>query len=212
MGARRLILGLVGGAMLGACGQSAGQGEGRAEVLFADNCGVCHGPSGQGNPSIAAPAIAGLPQWYVEAQLGKFRDGIRGAHAEDTEGLRMRPMSRTIPADDVTPISSYVASMAPVSPDRDVHGDAAAGKKLYATCLACHGPDGKGQEALKAPPIVQLDDWYIASTLRKFRSDIRGADPRDITGMQMAPMAKTLKTDDDIVNVVAYIGTLSGGH
>jgi hypothetical protein len=30
--------------------------------------------------------------------------------------------------------------------------------------------------------------------------------------MQMAPMAKTLKTDDDIVNVVAYIGTLSGGQ
>jgi cytochrome c oxidase subunit 2 len=98
------------------------------------------------------------------------------------------------------------------APDRELAGDAKAGEALYAPCLACHGPDGKGQELLKAPPIVQLDDWYIASTLRKFRSGVRGANPRDITGMQMAPMAKTLKTDDDIVNVVAYIGTLSGGQ
>jgi cytochrome c oxidase subunit 2 len=212
MRAQRLILWLAGSVLLGACGASAGQGEDRAEVIFADNCGVCHGPSGQGNASIAAPVIAGLPQWYVEAQLGKFRDGIRGAHADDAEGLRMRPMSRTILPKDVTPVAAYVASMSLKAPDRELAGDAKAGEALYAPCLACHGPDGKGQELLKAPPIVQLDDWYIASTLRKFRSGVRGANPRDITGMQMAPMAKTLKTDDDIVNVVAYIGTLSGGQ
>jgi cytochrome c553 len=67
-------------------------------------------------------------------------------------------------------------------------------------------------EQLNAPPIVQLDDWYIASTIKKFKFGIRGVNPRDITGMQMAPMAKTLKTDEDIANVIAYIGKLSGGH
>jgi cytochrome c553 len=212
MNARRLILMLVGLSTLGGCGAAAGTGAGRPEVMFADNCGVCHGGTGGGNPDIAAPAIAGLPEWYVKAQLGKFRDGIRGAHADDAEGLRMRPMARTLPATDVDPIAAYVASLPPQGPDRSLHGDPEKGKALYATCTACHGPDGKGMEVLNAPPIVQLDDWYVASTLKKFKSGVRGANPKDTTGMQMAPMAKTLKTDEDVLNVIAYIATLSGGH
>lgn len=212
MGARRWMMLLAGSAMLGGCGAAAGQGEGRAKVVFQDNCGVCHGPSGQGNPDIAAPAIAGLPKWYVQAQLVKFRTGVRGAHADDAEGLRMRPMSRTIEETDVEPIAGYVASLPAHAPDRGMHGDAEAGKALYITCTACHGVDGSGMEALKSPPIAQLDDWYIASAIQKFKSGVRGAAPGDITGMQMAPMAKTLKTDDDIANVIAHIATLTGGH
>ena len=100
----------------------------------------------------------------------------------------------------------------PVAPDRVIAGDVEKGKAAYAVCLACHGAEGKGMEALNAPPIVQLDDWYVASTLHKFKSGVRGANPKDVTGMQMAPMAKTLKTDEDVVNVVAYIATLSGGN
>jgi len=212
MTASRSLLMLVCSLALGACGASAGEGEGRAAVVFADNCGVCHGPSGQGNPTIGAPSIAGLPAWYVSAQLGKFRDGIRGAHAADLEGLRMRPMSRTIEQRDVEPVAAYVASLPVQAPDRSIHGDAEKGKALYATCTACHGADGKGMEALKAPPIVQLDDWYIASQIRKFKGGIRGANPKDVTGAQMAPMAATLKDDQAVADVIAHIATLSGGH
>ena len=63
------------------------------EELFAA-CKSCHGVDGYGQENIAAPAIAGLPVWYVEAQLVKFRTGVRGAHPDDFEGLRMRPMSQ----------------------------------------------------------------------------------------------------------------------
>lgn len=198
--------------VLSACGASAGEGDGRAEVVFHDNCGVCHGPSGQGNPDIGAPAIAGLPTWYVKAQLGKYREGIRGAHADDTEGLRMRPMSRTLEARDVDTVAAYVGGLTPVAPDREMHGDAEKGKALYATCLACHGPDGKGNEALNAPPIAQLDDWYIERQIHKFKSGVRGANPKDTTGAQMRPMAQTLKDDQAIRDVIAHIATLGGGH
>lgn len=198
-------------AVLGGCGAAAGEGEGRAAVVFRDNCGVCHGANGEGTPSIAAPAIAGLPVWYVSAQLNKFRDGIRGAHADDVEGLRMRPMSRTLEARDVEPIAAYVASLAKVSPDRTLPGDAEAGKAAYAPCTACHGADGAGNEALKAPPIAQLDDWYITAQLYKFKAGVRGVNPKDVTGGQMRPMALTLKDDKAVADVVAHIGTLSGG-
>ena len=42
-------------------------------------CTACHGDHGQGNPSIQTPAIAGLPDWYIESQITKFRTGLRGA-------------------------------------------------------------------------------------------------------------------------------------
>ncbi|MBI2301994.1 MAG: beta-galactosidase trimerization domain-containing protein, partial [Armatimonadetes bacterium] len=35
------------------------------------------------DPSLGAPAIAGLSAWYVEAQLRKFRIGARGTHPSD---------------------------------------------------------------------------------------------------------------------------------
>ena len=34
--------------------------------------------------------------WYIEAQLGFFRNGGRGDHPQDIPGLRMRPMSRSL--------------------------------------------------------------------------------------------------------------------
>lgn len=210
---RRSMVILAGTVLLSACGAAAGQGEGRAAVIFADNCGVCHGAQGEGKPEIAAPAIAGLPAWYVKAQLGKFRDGIRGAHADDAEGLRMRPMSRTIPAEDVEPVAGFVAGLTPVMPDHTLTGgNAESGKALYATCAACHGPDGKGMEAMGAPPIVQLDDWYFAKAIHKFQVGIRGANPKDVSGATMRPMAATLKDDQAVADVVAHLRTLGGGH
>ena len=60
----------------------------RGEQLFA-LCTQCHATDGGGNSEALAPAIAGLPGWYVEAQLKKFKDGTRGLHAADTGGLRV---------------------------------------------------------------------------------------------------------------------------
>ncbi len=190
------------------CGKAAGNGPERAAVLFADNCGKCHGEDGHGQQSIAAPGIAGLPAWYVEAQLHKFRDGIRGAHPDDVEGLRMRPMSRTVHRSDFAPIAAYVASLPPAPEESERVGKADAGKAHYGACAACHGPDGKGNEAMKAPPIGLLQSWYIESQLRKFRSGVRGAHPDDVTGQQMAPMAKTIPNDEAVTDLAAYVSTL----
>ncbi len=192
-----------------ACGTAAGEGAARGSVLFADNCAPCHGVAGEGRENIQAPAIASLPEWYVQAQLEKFRDGIRGADADDPEGLRMRPMSRTIDQADVAGVSAAVANLPVNAPSRGVvHGDVEKGKALYVTCAACHGPDGKGNQQLKAPPITQLDDWYMVNQLHKFKSGVRGTNPEDITGAQMRPMAMTLADDAAVNDVVAYISTL----
>lgn len=176
-----------------------------------DACKSCHGADGYGQQNIAAPAIAGLPDWYVEAQLHKFRSGARGAHPEDFEGLRMRPMSRQMMDEaELKAVTAYVASLPVKAQPTTLEGaDAAAGAASYATCLACHGPDGKGNVALKAPPITGQHDWYLLSQLKKFKSGIRGTNPMDITGGQMRPMSMTLPDEQAMKNVVAHISTLS---
>ena len=49
-----------------------------------------------------------------------------------------------------------------------------------------------GNPDLKAPRLAGTDDWYLATQLRKFRSGVRGASPKDMGGRLMRPMARTL--------------------
>lgn len=87
-------------------------------------------------------------------------------------------------------------------------GDAAKGKTLYATCGACHGPNAEGMEALNAPKLAGQEEWYVIRQLQNFKGGIRGANPKDTYGMQMAPMAQTLPNDQAMADVAAYIKSL----
>lgn len=88
-------------------------------------------------------------------------------------------------------------------------GDAAKGKVLYTTCVACHGPNGEGNEQLNSPSLIGLQDWYIIRQLNNFKEGIRGGDPRDIYGAQMRPMAMTLPDEQSVADVTAYIVSLN---
>jgi len=87
-------------------------------------------------------------------------------------------------------------------------GDAERGKAFYATCGACHGANGEGMEALNAPSLAGQESWYVIRQLQNFKNGIRGTNPKDTFGMQMAPMAMTLPTDQAMEDVAAYIKTL----
>ena len=86
-------------------------------------------------------------------------------------------------------------------------GDPERGKILYATCGACHGANGEGLQALNSPKLAGQEDWYVIRQLQNFKNGIRGTNPQDIFGMQMAPMAMTLPTEQAIEDVAAYITT-----
>jgi cytochrome c553 len=182
-------------------------------ALLFETCKACHGPHGEGNSAIKAPAIAGLPEWYLLSTLNKFKHGVRGAHPDDKTGLQMRPMARQLLDDESVKLVAAEVSALPVQhPLPTLHGDVEVGKTLYVTCMACHGPKGEGNLALKAPPIGRLPDWYIVEQLEKFKSGIRGAHPKDAEGAQMAPMAKLLVDRAAMENVASYIVTLQDGE
>jgi cytochrome c553 len=104
-------------------------------------------------------------------------------------------------------VAQFVASLDPVYPASTLHGNAGVGAASYAVCVACHGEDGLGNPDLHAPPIVQLDDWYLLNQLRNFKVGARGADPGDIWGTTMRVNSLAL-TDQAMQDVIAYVQTL----
>jgi cytochrome c553 len=202
------LLLLIAGLGLSGCGLRKTDAATRGQEVF-DTCVPCHNTDGSGNPTIGAPNIAGMKSWYVERELDKFRAGVRGMHFSDVEGMRMRPMALSLTSeDDVKAVAHYVETLPPVPHASSLPGDPKSGATLYATCASCHGDNGAGNQDLGAPRIAGTDDWYLATELRKFKSGVRGTDPKDREGRLMRPMARALPDEDAIRNVVAYTETL----
>jgi cytochrome c553 len=196
-------------ALLGGCDATAAMNT-SGQSLFENNCSTCHGLDGTGVEIAKAPTIAGMPEWYVRNQLQGFRASYRGGHFDDVQGMRMRPMALTLRnEEEVALVAAYVAVLKPGEPQHTVQGgDAARGAASFAVCTACHGADGKGNEALSAPPLVGGDDWYLLSQLANFKSGVRGAAPGDTRGATMRPMAATLTDEQAMKDVIAHIATL----
>ena len=201
---------LLSGAVFVGCQSAVGGSVSSGAALYG-TCEPCHGAAAEGQQSLGAPAIAGLESWYVQAQLNKFRDGVRGAHPDDAEGARMRPMARALKTpEQISAVAEYLAGLPTHRPEGALEGgDPAAGAASYAVCVACHGADGEGNEALNAPALAGQADWYLLAQLQKFRAGQRGADSRDVSGAQRRPMAMTLADEQAMKNVISHIQTLS---
>lgn len=174
-----------------------------------ETCAVCHGANGEGTPELNVPKIGGQEEWYVARQLQNFKSGLRAPTTSDVYGTQMRALSMTLANDqEIADVSAYVASLSPPAVADTVSGDAAQGKAAYATCTACHGANGEGNQALNSPKLAGQHDWYIVRQLQNYKSGVRGGDPKNVFDTQMRPMAMILTTDDAVNNVAAYINSL----
>lgn len=79
--------------------------------------------------------------------------------------------------------------------------DAARGGKLYKNCVQCHGENGRGNQAEKAPMIAGQFDWYIVSSIKAFKAGVERKNPK------MLPYIKNL-SDADIADLAAYISAM----
>jgi cytochrome c oxidase cbb3-type subunit 3 len=114
------------------------------ERLFMNNCSQCHGSDakgGVGYPNLTDKdwLYGGAPENIVET-LTNGRNGV------------MPPMAAAVgTADDVKNLANYVLSLSGSGHDSV---KANLGKEKFAACAACHGPDGKGMQALGAPNLT----------------------------------------------------------
>lgn len=172
-------------------------------------CTVCHGSQLMGNQNILAPRLSGLPAWYVERQLKNFKLGIRGKHTEYGPGLEMQNISVELNENEIPDIAKWVSQTSSPPAPSTIIGDSELGQNLYQVCSACHGVNGEGNEALNAPPLAGIDDWYLVAQIKNFRDGLRGANPKDQYGAQMKAFVASIKSDDDINNLVSYINQLT---
>lgn len=175
------------------------------ELVF---CTVCHGVQLMGNRGLEAPRLSGMDAWYVEQQLQAFKKGWRGKHGEDFVGMEMQPMAAVLTDEQIREAAKFVSETRSPLPPQTIEGDAEAGKKHYNSCVACHGVDAEGNEALGAPELTGLDDWYLVRQLKNYLDGVRGSNPADLYGMQMRASTQLLGGEEAIRDVVKYITTL----
>ena len=174
--------------------------------LFAP-CVTCHGNKGEGNPTLNAPAIGGQDAAYLERQLRNYRSDRRGTHKADTIGAQMRALASTL-ADDaaVVTVARYISTLPKSVIAKPASGDLHKGNNLYqGKCGSCHGTKAEGNAALNSPRLAGLDAAYIKRQFAHFRDGVRGTHQKDIPGRQMAMMARTLPTERELADVIAFI-------
>ena len=118
------------------------------ERLFMNNCAQCHGSDARGTKGFPNLADA---DWLYGGTPDKIAETIK----QGRNGA-MPPMAAAVgTTDDVKNVANYVLSLS-ASPHDSVR--AQLGKSKFTACAACHGMDGKGNQALGAPNLAD-DIW-----------------------------------------------------
>jgi len=172
-------------------------------------CSACHGQNGQGQQNLNAPKLAGQSAWYLKSQIRAYQNGLRGTHKDDVYGMQMAPIARTLASEQaIDNVLAHISTLPDERAAATVSGDVAAGEKSYVVCAYCHGPDGKGIQAMNAPRLAGMSDWYLVTQLNNFLNGVRGEQQQDYYGKQMGYMGRHLQDEKTINDVVAYINTL----
>jgi cytochrome c oxidase cbb3-type subunit 3 len=108
------------------------------ERLFGNNCAQCHASDARGNKGF--PNLTD-GDWLHGGSPEKIKETITAGRNGN-----MPPMAAGVgSADDVKNVAQYVLSLSGSPHDS---ARAALGKEKFAVCAACHGPDGKGMQAV----------------------------------------------------------------
>jgi cytochrome c oxidase cbb3-type subunit 3 len=146
--------------------------------------------------------------------LGSFKGTLNWSsteteHKQDVSNLRVQvaPLYaaftvqpiETLGEEEIRALAQYVLSLSG-SPHDTIK--AFNGKKLYATCAACHGIDGKGNKALGAPNLADdnwLYGWGEESIIKAIKNGKNNVMPAQAT--KLSP--------EQIHVVAAYVLSLS---
>jgi len=122
------------------------------EHLFLNNCAQCHGSDARGTKGF--PNLTDADWLY-----GGSPEQIRTSITHGRQG-NMPPMAAAVGSpEDVKNLAHHVLSLSG-SPHDSLR--AALGKGKFGACAACHGADGKGNQALGAPNLtdkIWLHGW-----------------------------------------------------
>jgi len=179
---------------------SAQAGDAAAGAQKAAVCAACHGANGTSiNPEW--PNLAGQHESYVADQLGQFKTGAR------TNAL-MSPMAAALTDADMQDLGAHFAKQTPAGLEADP-SNWKAGEKLYRggdgqrglpACIACHGPQGKGNAPAKYPALRAQHGVYAYNQLKAFADGTRKTPGNDIMQVVAAKL-----TDEEMRALASYL-------
>ena len=130
--------------------------------VFANNCAMCHGSDARG--AVGFPNLADNDWLY-----GKAPQTVITTITQGRNGV-MPAWGAVVGDQGVTELANYVRELSGQSHDAKL---AAAGKTRFMTlCIACHGPNGKGNQALGAPNLTD-GTWLYGGDLATIEATIR---------------------------------------
>jgi len=74
-------------------------------------------------------------------------------------------------------------------------------------CTVCHGAQGNGNPAIRAPKISGMESWYLRRQLEAFRTGMRGTHPDDTAGQEMQPIGVRLHDEAATERAVEYVAS-----
>jgi cytochrome c oxidase cbb3-type subunit 3 len=160
--------------------------------LFANNCVGCHGSDARGAPGF--PNLADNDWLY-----GGDPETIAKTIADGRQGI-MPALGAALGDQGVDEVVAYVLSLSGrVAAAEKVK----AGEARFALCAACHGADGKGNQAVGAPNLTD-DIWLYGGTEAAIRKSI-------VEGRHGQMPVHQWLGGDKIRLLAAYVYSLSHG-
>jgi cytochrome c553 len=162
-------------------------------------CGACHGMTGS-SVNAEWPNLAGQHESYIVAQLQQFKQGAR------VDPL-MTPMAAMLSEVDMQDLGAHFAQQAPTGLEADP-SNWKNGEKLYRggdtargipACIACHGPQGKGNAPARFPALRAQHAVYAYKQLLAFADGKRTTAGNDV----MQVIAGKL-TDEEMRALASY--------
>ncbi|MEO1201251.1 MAG: c-type cytochrome [Pseudomonadota bacterium] len=140
-------------------------------------CSACHGAEGiSANP--LWPNLAGQGAPYIVAQLRNFKEGRRN-------NALMNAQAMLLSDQDMNDLAAYFASLPPAVQSVANESLVDRAEALYRgghsengvpACLACHGPQGRGNAAAAYPALNGQHATYTNKTLGDYASGERKSD------------------------------------
>jgi cytochrome c oxidase cbb3-type subunit 3 len=177
------------------------------EAAFGDNCAPCHGRGAQGG--FGYPNLRD-DDWLWGGTLAAIHQTItHGIRANDPKtrspGAQMPAFGKTgvLQEPQIADVAEYVLSLSGRADDKEA---AERGSKIFAsTCAPCHGPEGKGNQAIGAPNLTD-ELWLYGSDKATIMNTIRGG-----RGGVMPAWGGRLDLET-IKELAVYVHSLGGGQ
>lgn len=175
-------------------------GDATAGQAKAATCGACHGIDG--NPASSQyPKLAGQHEDYIARQIELIKSGKRA-------NAVMMGFIANMSAQDMHDVGAYFSAKSSLPGVADAKV-VAQGESIYRggregvpACMACHGPDGRGNPGAAYPQLGGQYADYLSAKLNEFRGGKGFSD--DDRGKIMVTIAKSL-SDQDISALSSYL-------